>query len=250
MAKKLLAAFVDHPYVVVCIALLVSFFALREIVDLDTRRLKIEVDSSIEGLLPSGGPELETYATVRDKFVGDDLLIVVWQADDLFTPEGLAALKRLTRRLEKTAGIIRVDSLASATFVRATEDFTSVDEFLVELPTTLSEAQALRAEAIVHPLYAGQLVSRDGRATMLAIHFDPELTSNEVQTTVDAVGAASALEAEDIEQYLTGPVYARLATGLTLFTDIQAVFPLAVLATFVVSAVGLRSLPGMVLPLL
>ena len=250
MAKKLLAAFVDHPYVVVFIALLVSFFALKEIVDLDTRRLKIEVDSSIEGLLPAGGPELETYATVRDKFVGDDLLIVVWQADDLFTPEGLAALKRLTRRLEKTAGIIRVDSLASATFVRATEDFTSVDEFLVELPTTLSEAQALRAEAIVHPLYAGQLVSRDGRATMLAIHFDPELTSSAVQTTVDAVAAASELEAGDIEQYLTGPVYARLATGLTLFTDIQAVFPLAVLATFVVSAVGLRSLPGMVLPLL
>ena len=146
--------------------------------------------------------------------------------------------------------MVRVDSLASATFVRAEDDFTNVDEFLAELPTTLSDAQSLRAEAVVHPLYAGQLVSRDGRATMLAVHFDPDLTSSEVQATVDAVAAASELEAGDIEQYLTGPVFARLATGLTLFTDIQAVFPLAVLATFIVSAVGLRSLPGMVLPLL
>ena len=51
-------------------------------------------------------------------------------------------------------------------------------------------------------------------------------------------------------QYLTGPVYARLATGQTLFTDIRVVFPLAVLATFLVSAIGLRSLSGVVLPLL
>ena len=250
MSKKIIDAFVEHPYVVLFIALLVSFFALKEIVDLENRTLKISVDSSIESLLPAGGPELETYAAVRDQFVGDDLLIVVWQADDLFTPEGLAALKRLTRKLEKIPGVVRVDSLASATFVRAEDDFTNVDEFLAELPTTLSDAQSLRAEAVVHPLYAGQLVSRDGRATMLAVHFDPDLTSSEVQATVDAVAAASELEAGDIEQYLTGSVFARLATGLTLFTDIQAVFPLAVLATFIVSAVGLRSLPGMVLPLL
>ncbi len=250
MSKRIITAFVEHPYVVVLLALLVGFFALQEVVDLENRTLKISVDSSIESLLPAGGPELETYAAVRDQFVGDDLLIIVWQADDLFTPEGLAALKRLTRRLEKTEGVVRVDSLASATFVRAEDDFTNVDEFLAELPTTLSEAQGLRAEAIVHPLYAGQLVSRDGRATMLAVHFDPDLSSSEVQAAVDAVAAASKAEAGDIEQYLTGPVFARLATGLTLFTDIQAVFPLAVAATFVVSVVGLRSLPGMVLPLL
>ena len=103
MSKKIIDAFVEHPYVVLFIALLVSFFALKEIVDLENRTLKISVDSSIESLLPAGGPELETYAAVRDQFVGDDLLIVVWQADDLFTPEGLAALKRLTRKLEKNS---------------------------------------------------------------------------------------------------------------------------------------------------
>ena len=102
-SNKALDAPIQHPYAVLLVALLVSFFALQEIVDLEHRTLRIGVDSSIESLLPAGGPELETYAAVRDKFVGDDLLIVVWQADDLFTPEGLAALKRLTRRLNKNA---------------------------------------------------------------------------------------------------------------------------------------------------
>ena len=249
-SNKALDAPIQHPYAVLLVALLVSFFALQEIVDLEHRTLRIGVDSSIKSLLPAGGPALETYAAVRDKFVGDDLLIVVWQADDLFTPEGLAALKRLTRRLNKTPGVARVDSLASATYVRATDDFTNVDEFLAELPTTLSEAHSLRADATAHPLYAGQLVSRDGRATALAVHFDPELTSAEVQRTVDAVASASREEAGDMAQYLTGPVYARLATGQTLFTDIRLVFPLAVLATLLVSAIGLRSLSGVVLPLL
>ena len=49
---------------------------------------------------------------------------------------------------------------------------------------------------------------------------------------------------------MTGPIVARLATSSTLFTDIRLVFPLAVLATFLVSAIGLRTVAGTTLPLL
>ena len=176
---------------VLLLALVTSAFAAAEIIDFEKRKLRVEIDSSIESLLPADGPELATYAAVRDQFVGDDLLIVVWEAQDLFSPEGLASLKRFTRRLEKLPGVVRVDSLASATYIRASDDFTNVDEFLAELPTTLSAARELRADAVANPLFAGQLVSRDGRATMLAIHFDPGLASHQLQTAVTAVGELS-----------------------------------------------------------
>jgi predicted RND superfamily exporter protein len=230
-------------------ALVVTFFAFSETVDLKNRRIKVDVDSSIENLLPHGGPALEVYASVRERFVGDDVLIVVWLSDDLFTPARLAGLKRLTRRLEKLPGIARIDSLASATFVRSDDDISNVSEFLVDLPNDSEAARRLKAEALANPLYVGHLVSRDGRGAIMAVHFDPDLPPAGLGDKVNEVAAASEAEAGDVEQFVTGPVYARLETGRTLFTDIQFVFPLAVLATFLVSAVGLRSLPGVLLPL-
>ncbi|MFT4581452.1 MAG: putative RND superfamily exporter protein [Gammaproteobacteria bacterium] len=250
MISKFLDSFVDHPYVVLGLALIITCFALNETIDLDNRRVNIAVDSSIENLLPADGPKLKVYAETREKFVGDDVLIVVWLADDLFSPERLAALKRLTGRLKLMSGIEAVDSLASATYIRAEDEFTEVSPFLDTLPTTLEEALSLKQDALDNPLYIGTLVSQDGRGTMLAVRFDPALDTTELGAKVDAISAASKEEADGIQQFVTGPIVARLETGRTLFSDVKLVFPLAVLATLLVSLVGLRSVPGVLLPLL
>jgi len=250
LISKLLNWLIDHPFVVLLFALVITFLAFSETVDLQNRRVRVSVDSSIENLLPADGAALQVYAEVRDKFVGDDMLIVAWLTDDLFTPEHLAALKRLTRRLEKMPGVTTVDSLASATYVRAEEDFTEIGPFLETLPANMEEAHALKEDALSNPLYTGTLVSRDGRGAVLAIHFDPGLDTAALGDKVDAIALASREEAGEINQFVTGPIVARLETGRTLFADIRFVFPLAVLATFLVSMIGLRSLPGVLLPLL
>ncbi len=250
MISKLLEWLVDHPYVVVLFAIFVFFFAFDETVDTQNRRIKISVDSSIENLLPAEGPTLKVYASVRDRFIGDDVLIVVWLADDLFTPERLAALKRLARRLEKMPGVDTVDSLASAVYVRAEEDFTEIGPFLDTLPANIEEARRLKGDALANPLYIGTLVSHDGRGAVLAVHFAPGLDTAALGEEIDAIALASREEAGNVEQFVTGPIVARLETGRTLFSDIQLVFPLAVFATFLVSMIGLRSLPGVLLPLI
>lgn len=248
--KRFLGALVDHPYIVIGAVLLIIFIALQEIVDLGNESIRLEINTSIESLLPASGPDLDTYTFVRDQFIGDDLLIVVLQASNLFSPKGLESLQRLTRALEKIEGVVRVDSLASAIFVRMDDEFTNVDEFLTELPTTIEAAQILQKEAVNHPLYAGHLVSKDGTAVMLAAHFDPSLDSGEVRKVVDAVSTACTREAVGFEHYLTGPVFVRSATGLALFADLKTMFPLAIFITFLVCLAGLRSLAGVTLPLL
>ena len=250
MISNTLDWLVDHPYVVLLFGLLVGIFAVGETFDFDNRKVNITVDSSIENLLPADGPDLKIYAETREKFVGDDVLIVVWLSENLFTPQNLAALKQLTRRLKKMPEITAIDSLASATYVRAEDEFTEISPFLETLPTTQDEALGLKEDALGNALYVGTLVSKDGRGTMIAIHFDPTLNTAELGAIVDKIALASKEEARDIQQFVTGPIVARLETGRTLFSDVGLVFPLAVLATFLVSLVGFRSLPGVLLPLL
>lgn len=230
--------------------LLIFVLAMRIVVDFTDRSLAVEVDASIESLLPSEGEALDAFEAVRKRFVGDDFVVVVWVDDQLFSPDKLKKLKQLTRELSKLEDVERVDSLASATYVSAEDDFTNIDDFLAELPTTLDEALVLKNKALESPLFAGHLVSRDGRGVLVAVHLKRGLSTSVLTERVNAIRQASEATAGDIQNFITGPVIARMQTGQTLFSDIRVVFPLAIIATILVSLIGQRSLLGVMLPLL
>lgn len=250
MKDNRLLAIVDRPVVVSLFVLVIFAFALRIVVDFDNASLAVEVDASIESLLPSDGAALDAYKTVRKRFVGDDFLVAVWINDKLFTPANLGKLKEFTHELNQLADVSRVDSLATATYVSAEDDFTNIDDFLAELPESMEDANALKKKALANPLFAGHLVSRDGRGVLIAIHLTPGLSTEVITERVDEIQKLSNAAAGDIQNFITGPVIARLQTGQTLFADIRVVFPLAIIATILVSLMSQRSVAGVVLPLL
>ncbi len=230
-------------------AVAITAVALLQLFDPADWRARIGVDSSLESLLPADGPALGLYRNVRDEFVGDDILIVVWLGNDLFTVDALAALKRVTERVEKLPGVAAVDSLANATYVRANDEFTDISPFLATLPATDAAALSLRRDALANPVFLDNFVARDGAGVTLAVHFTPDLAPDALAPLVEEIAAVSRAEAGSVEQFVTGPIVARLETGETLFSDFRRVFPLAVVLTLIASMIGLRSLSGVVLPL-
>ena len=159
----------DRPALVSLVVLLIVLLAARIIIDFDAKSLAISVDASIESLLPSEGSALEVYEDVRQKFVGDDFVVAVWVSDTLFSADTLRRFKEFTKALEKQEDVVRVDSLATATYVSAEDDFTNIDDFLAELPVDDAAAMQLKKKALNNPLFAGQLVSKDGRGLLVAI---------------------------------------------------------------------------------
>ena len=249
MKNNGILATLDRPAAISLIVLLIVLLAARIVVDLDNKSLAVSVDASIESLLPSEGKALQIYQDVRDKFVGDDFLVAVWVSDELFSPSVLTRFKRFTLALGQHPDVTRVDSLATATYVSAEEDFTNIDDFLAELPSDDATAADLKRKALANRLFAGQLVSKDGRGVLVAIHLTPGLDTETLTARVDSLRELSRTHAEDVENFVTGPVVARLQTGQTLFSDVRVVFPLAIIATVLVSLLGQRSLLGVLLPL-
>ncbi|MGR8948127.1 MAG: efflux RND transporter permease subunit, partial [Gammaproteobacteria bacterium] len=186
---------------------------------------------------------------VREKFVGDDFVVAVWVSDRLFTADGLRDFKQFTKALEQAEDVVRVDSLATATYVSAEDDFTNIDDFLAELPDDDGAAEILKNKALNNPLFAGHLVSKDGNGVLVAIHLTPGLSTAALSERVAAIKRLSTSSAGEIQNFVTGPVIARLQTGQTLFSDIRVVFPLAIIATVLVSLIGQRSFIGVLLPL-
>ena len=250
MLARLIDAIVTRPWWFIAGALLLASLALVRLIEWPTLGLALAVDPSVRALLPQGGGELELFEAVRDRYTSDDLLLVAWVAEDLFTPARLAALKRLTRRVERMPGVEHVESLASAVRTRVYEDYTEVGAYLGEIPETIAEATEIRDAVLENPLYAGYLVSEDGRGAMVSVRFQRGLSARTLIGIVADIAAASHEEASGVDQFLSGPLFIRLEISRLLLRDLYRVMPLAVVVTLIVVAIGFRHVRGVVLPFL
>ena len=95
-----------HPFVV--LAVLAALTAFQ-----GWHALRLGVDFTLEGLFLTEAPELVIYRSFRDTFGPDDhQVFVLFKVDDVFAPGPLAALDRLTARIEKLPGVRGTLSLA------------------------------------------------------------------------------------------------------------------------------------------
>src|SRR5262245_59255372 len=74
----------------------------------------IRLDSSVESLLPQDDPENQYYEEVRRLFGSDDVGVIALIADNIYTPQVLQQLQRLTAEIAKVDGVASVLSLANA----------------------------------------------------------------------------------------------------------------------------------------
>ncbi len=252
MQARLLISISNRPWLTLVVIAFVTGAALFVLTDFERSTIKLDIDPSIDGLLPTSGSELDVFRQTRDRFGGDDVLLVAWLADEIFTHDRLSALKRVTNSLQNLPGVVRVDSLASTSRIQVKNEFTDVDAFLRTVPQELDALADLRAAALSNQLFLGHLVSADGRGVLLGIHFDPELSAATLAGLVDEIAFLSATEAAaagEVRQFISGPIYGRLSLSRALFRDLQQVLPFAVFGSLLVAAIAFRSVRGVILPL-
>ena len=250
MRTRLIDFIINRASIIALAALILASYCTYRLVDFNSASLNIDVDASLTGLLPVRGDALDTYKRVRDRFGGDDILLVAWFDDELFSSDVLQRLKRFSRRAQRVPGVAGVDSLANALNVRSVDGDIRVDRLLRRLPKENTILDSLKADALANPLYRGQLVSNDGRGALIAIHFEPDLTSSDLTSAVQQIIQASHEEAGSVENFISGPVQARLELSRILFQDIRLALPLAIFVTGLIAALTLRNVRGVVLPLL
>ena len=161
----------SRPWLVLALLAAITGLATARLVDLETGRLRLEIDMSTDRLLPEGDEDKTFYEFMRRVFGSDETLLVALHTDDVFTHENLSRVARLTERLAQVDGVHHVLSLTNAVNIRGTEDTLDIRPLVNEVPEDPAELAALRREALENPLYAGSLISRDGTTTALLVYF-------------------------------------------------------------------------------
>ena len=204
----------------------------------------LELDNSPESLVPPDLPAKLLLDQARETFGGGDMELAALEGE-VWTPEALEQLRAATDAVAAIEGVQRVTSLANAKRMEEDDGFLLVEDLL---PETLGEADiaGIRAYVEGHPLYAGRLVSGDGRYAAVIVEVDPAADMKRLNHEIGAALAAA----------WNGPVHLAGTPALsgyildTMARDIPRQLLLAILIIALVFFVNFRSQRGVLLPLL
>jgi predicted RND superfamily exporter protein len=158
-----------RPWTVLVLCAALSVLAALLLVDPRTRGLRLQIDPSIERLLPPGNAERALYDQVRRDFGDSDAVIVAVQIDDLFSVDGMRKVEQLNRRYATLPGAASVVSLATAPTMMSVDGDVDVSTFTQQAQADPGRIAGFAARIAGNPLYRNTLVSADGRKAAFAI---------------------------------------------------------------------------------
>jgi predicted RND superfamily exporter protein len=240
----------SRPVWTVLLTLAITLFFVSRIVDPVTGEVHLNIDPSFDAVLPDGDASRDYYDWVVQEFGSDQSLILALVMDDVFTPENLRMIKRVSDRIEAAEGVDHVLSLATANGIRGIGDEIRVEPYLAELPRNAEAAARIGREVLANPVYAGNLVSLDSRATALVVYTDDTPEKEFTDRGLDLRMLEIAREASGgAEVLISGTAYMRFATARAMRADLLGMLPLVIGIMGLIGLLTFRSLRGMLLPL-
>lgn len=151
----------DHRWTALAVALLVTGAAVGP-------ALQVGVDTAVQHWFTEGDPALKSYRDFQATYGNDEVVLIgLYDADGLLTPDGVSTLTAATERVKAIAGVASVQSLATQPRVQTTLAGPKLVPLIRGDTLTASQAEALRARVLQDSVYA-RFVSDDG--TMAAVY--------------------------------------------------------------------------------
>jgi len=203
---------------------------------------RLQIDPSLNEMLPADDPARRFYEDLLTRFGSDDIVLISLRSDALFTPEGLETLVRVTRAVEGVEGVHHVEGLANAIRMRPIDGDLDISGFLETMPRTQLEADALREDVLADPLRAGSFVSKDGTATGILVTFERMPEADFLARSLDLeVRDVARAAAPGMSVVLAGTPYIKAEVGRLMTSELTMMIPVVFVLMSVISCAFFRS---------
>ena len=231
-----------HPKTIIATALVLT-------VGLGLAALRIERRVELEANLPRSNPRLAAFHEFRARYGSGSAIVAVMTGRDVFTPSALQAIDRLTRGLLALDGVRQVTSLTNLTEFRGDGDILRSGPLIAHVPENAATAAVLRNKILADPWYAGRLVSRDGRSTIIHVTLANADSLEEALATLKRVRSFIDRDRGGFTVHYAGSMVMDEQIDRCLGSDIAVLFPVVLIAIVAVLYLSFRSARGVVLPL-
>ena len=213
---------------------------------------RIVFQVSPEGMRLVGHPDTLYYEEYIRKYGSDEIVVMELWCEDVFSPEIMKKISRLTDVIEQYENVYRVVSLSNANDIRGGSFGIEIAPFLEEIPETEPALEKIRREVHDNPLYHGNLVSRDDQSTLLIVELDrseedfPQKRRELVRRILDL---AREEQSDGIEIYVAGFPVIGTVLPMLMIQDQRIFIPLILLLMTLTLYAAFRNLWGILLPL-
>lgn len=151
---------IKHKWLIIIISLVISGFFGSQI-------FRAEINPDLESYIYEGMPSRINTNLIEDIFGGDEMVMILFETDDILNKETLSRVKMVNNQLKELKGIHETISLFDAKNIRGEDGAMIVDPAIRRFPKTEKNWKNLRQELKANQLVNKVLVSED--FTMTAI---------------------------------------------------------------------------------
>src|SRR5262249_8299373 len=232
---------VCHPWAVIAVTLGVTLVMAAAI---GVRGIRF--NGSLESLARNDS-DSRFYDQVKGTFGDDRVIVVALTTEDVFTPEFVNKLSRLSSDLEAVHGVEEVQSITNVKSIRRIGGDVVVDK-LIPANASQDELKSLRESVVADPLYLKNYISADGRTAGINV-FLKRMDESETRRVAREVSRIARAEAGQDDLILAGvPIMDDIGIN-SMTQDMLVCSPLAALVCALIFFLAFRSVWGAVVPM-
>lgn len=227
--------------VLIVIALITLFFGYQ------MRNLKI--NSDIINSLPEDDPAASMYKKIGEKYKGSTIGIIIFNSENLYSAKSIEDIARITETVNKVEGVESVTSITNIINIKSDSLGMEVGQLVDEynLPKSASELKALKEEIDQNEMYKGDIVSTDGKSTIIMFTLSPHVTqekvAKEVKEKVEKLKITEKL-------YFGGLPMMMEELSDVIYTDMMWLIPIVMIVLLVILYLSFKTIRGAIIPLI
>ncbi len=223
---------------------------------------KLKLETSNDSLLLENDPLRLAKYEFEEIFGNDEFVVVLLEADDVFSHAALEANRSLGDALLREIPLADdIFSLTDLEFTRGTEAGIEINDLVPDpIPQNSQTLNEIRQSALSNPSLVDRLFSKDFRATIIALELKPYPMAEGTEETLDLEYQIKITE--KLREIISRPEYAdfKLTMGGTpvlmegemrwASAEMEHIMSTTILLMMILLAVFFRSIVGVIAPLL
>jgi len=206
----------------------------------------LEIDNSVDDMLPSAHPAKELYDEVSETFGGTDTIIVAYRNKDIFSQEVLSRIDELTKKFGRVEGVGDVKSIANAKKLEGSGVSLHVSNLIPESGVTSEQISEIEDYVKNTQTLWGTVISSDGNYAGFQVELSEDASDSVVYDDLNDI-----IEGEENPEnfYMAGGPAVNAEMTSSMKRDIVTLVPIVVGVLAVILYLTLRTAGGVYIPL-